>query len=524
VRYNRAYSKAPDIDAVTTIREADFVQSISDALQFISYYHPADYIQHLARAWEREQSPAAKDAIAQILTNSRMCAEGRRPICQDTGIVNVFLKVGMDVRWDAQASLVDMVNEGVRRAYLHPDNTLRASVVDDPLFARKNTRDNTPAVVHVELVPGDKLDVNVAAKGGGSENKSKFVMLNPSDSLIDWVLKTVPTMGAGWCPPGMLGIGVGGTAEKAMLMAKQSLMDPIDMHELLERGPSNPYEELRIELYEKVNALGIGAQGLGGLTTVLDVKIRSFPTHAASKPVAMIPNCAATRHAHFVLDGSGPAVLDPPSLDLWPKLGWTPGGDARRVNLDALTPAEVASWKPGETLLLNGRMLTGRDAAHKKIADLFASGQGLPPGVDFTNKVIYYVGPVDPVRDEVVGPAGPTTATRMDKFTGMMLERTGLIAMVGKAERGPVAIEAIRQHKAAYLMAVGGAAYLVSKAIRSARVVAFGELGMEAIYEFEVKDMPVTVAVDSNGTSVHQTGPAEWANRIRELRIPVRVA
>jgi fumarate hydratase, class I len=524
VRYNRRHPKAPDIAAVTTIREADFVQSIADALQFISYYHPADYIAHLARAWEREQSPAAKDAIAQILTNSRMCAEGRRPICQDTGIVNVFVKVGMDVRWDAQSSLVDMVNQGVRRAYLHPDNTLRASVVDDPLFARKNTRDNTPAVVHVELVPGDRVDVNVAAKGGGSENKSKFVMLNPSDSLTDWVLKTVPTMGAGWCPPGMLGIGVGGTAEKAMLMAKESLMDPIDMHELLERGPASPLEELRIELYEKVNALGIGAQGLGGLTTVLDVKIRSFPTHAASKPVAMIPNCAATRHAHFVLDGSGPAVLDPPSLDLWPKVGWTPGGDARRVVLDTLTPAEVASWKPGETLLLNGRMLTGRDAAHKKIADLFASGQGLPPGVDFTNRVIYYVGPVDPVRDEVVGPAGPTTATRMDKFTGMMLEKTGLIAMVGKAERGPVAIEAIRQHKAAYLMAVGGAAYLVSKAIRGARVVAFEELGMEAIYEFEVKDMPVTVAVDATGASVHQTGPAEWAGRIRELKIPVRVA
>jgi fumarate hydratase, class I len=509
---------------VTTIREADLVQSVADALQFISYYHPADYIAHLARAYEREQAPAAKDAIAQILTNSRMCAEGRRPICQDTGIVNVFVKVGMDVRWNSKSSLVDMVNEGVRRAYLHPDNTLRASVVADPLFARSNTKDNTPAVVHVELVPGATVDVNVAAKGGGSENKSKFVMLNPSDSLTDWVLRTVPTMGAGWCPPGMLGIGVGGTAEKAMLMAKQALMEPIDMHELLERGPSSPLEELRIELYEKVNALGIGAQGLGGLTTVLDVKIATFPTHAASKPVAMIPNCAATRHAHFVLDGSGPAHLEPPSLDLWPKVGWTPGSDSRRVNLDTLTPAEVAGWKPGETLLLSGKMLTGRDAAHKKIADLFASGQGLPPGVDFRNRVIYYVGPVDPVRDEVVGPAGPTTATRMDKFTEMMLEKTGLIAMVGKAERGPVAIESIRKHRAAYLMAVGGAAYLVSKAIRAARVVAFEELGMEAIYEFEVKDMPVTVAVDANGASVHQTGPAEWAGRIRDLGIPVRVA
>jgi fumarate hydratase class I len=509
---------------VTTIREADFVQSIADALQFISYYHPADYIAHLARAYEREQSPAAKDAIAQILTNSRMCAEGHRPICQDTGIVNVFLKVGMDLRWDSRASVLEMVNAGVRKAYTDPDNTLRASVVDDPLFARKNTRDNTPAVVHVELVPGDKLDVNIAAKGGGSENKSKFVMLNPSDSIVDWVMKTVPIMGAGWCPPGMLGIGVGGTAEKAVLMAKESLMDPIDMHELLQRGPASPLEELRVELYEKINALGIGAQGLGGLTTVLDVKIRSYPTHAASKPVAMIPNCAATRHAHFVLDGSGPAVLEPPSLDLWPKVGWTPGGDSRRVNLDTLTPAEVASWKPGETLLLNGKMLTGRDAAHKKIADLFASGQGLPEGVDFTNRVIYYVGPVDPVRDEVVGPAGPTTATRMDKFTDMMLEKTGLIAMVGKAERGPVAIESIRKHKAAYLMAVGGAAYLVSKAIRSSRVVAFGELGMEAIYEFDVKDMPVTVAVDATGAAVHQTGPAAWAGKIRELKIPVRVA
>ena len=509
---------------MTTIRESDFVQSVADALQFISYYHPADYIQHLARAWEREQSPAAKDAIAQILTNSRMCAEGRRPLCQDTGIVNVFVKVGMDVRWDTKHSLAELVNEGVRRAYNHPDNKLRASVVEDPLFARKNTRDNTPAVVHVELVPGARVDVTVAAKGGGSENKSKFVMLNPSDSLVDWVLKTVPVMGAGWCPPGMLGIGVGGTAEKAVLLAKESLMDPIDMHELLERGPQSPLEELRVELYEKVNALGIGAQGLGGLTTVLDVKISTFPTHAASKPVAMIPNCAATRHAHFVLDGSGPAVLEPPSLDLWPKVGWTPGADSKRVNLDTLTPAEVASWKPGETLLLNGRMLTGRDAAHKKIADLFASGKGLPEGVDFSNRVIYYVGPVDPVRDEVVGPAGPTTATRMDKFTDMMLEKTGLIAMVGKAERGPVAIDSIRRHQAAYLMAVGGAAYLVSKAIRKSRVVAFGELGMEAIYEFEVKDMPVTVAVDARGESVHQTGPAEWAGRIRELKIPVRVA
>jgi fumarate hydratase, class I len=509
---------------MTVIREDDFIESVADALQFISYYHPADYVRHLARAWEREQSPAAKDAIAQILTNSRMCAEGRRPLCQDTGIVNVFLKVGMDVRWDTRHGVADMVDEGVRRAYEHPDNRLRASIVADPLFTRRNTRDNSPAVVHVELVPGATVDVNVAAKGGGSENKSKFAMLNPSDSLVDWVLATVPVMGAGWCPPGMLGIGVGGTAEKAMLLAKSSLMEPIDMHELLERGPATPIEELRIELYEKVNALGIGAQGLGGLTTVLDVKIRDYPTHAASMPVAMIPNCAATRHVHFVLDGSGPARLEPPSLDDWPKVGWTPGEDARRVDLDTLTRAEVRTFRPGETLLLSGRMLTGRDAAHKRIADLYAKGEPLPPGVDFTNRVIYYVGPVDPVRDEVVGPAGPTTATRMDQFTDLMLEKTGLIAMVGKAERGPVAIESIRRHQAAYLMAVGGAAYLVSKAIRAARVVAFADLGMEAIYEFDVRDMPVTVAVDAEGTSVHQTGPAEWRDRIRTLGIAVRVA
>ncbi len=509
---------------MATIHEDDFIQSIADALQFISYYHPVDYIEHLGRAYEREQSPAAKDAIAQILTNSRMCAEGKRPICQDTGIVNVFLKVGMDVRWETERGLAEMINEGVRRAYTHPDNKLRASVVDDPLFARRNTQDNSPAVFHVDLVPGGEVDVTVAAKGGGSENKSKFVMLNPSDSIVDWVLRTVPTMGAGWCPPGMLGIGVGGTAEKAMLLAKESLMEPIDMHELLERGPETKAEELRIELYEKVNALGIGAQGLGGLTTVLDVKLKLYPTHAASKPVAMIPNCAATRHAHFVLDGAGPAVLEPPSLEHWPKVTWKAGAGSRRVNLDSLTRAEVVTWKPGETLLLNGRMLTGRDAAHQRIADLFARGEGLPPGVDFTNRVIYYVGPVDPVRDEVVGPAGPTTATRMDKFTDLMLEQTGLIAMIGKSERGPVAIEAIRRHQAAYLMAVGGAAYLVSKAIRAARVVAFEDLGMEAIYEFEVKDMPVTVAVDAQGTSVHQVAPPQWAERIRTLGIPVRVA
>ena len=503
----------------TTIRHADLVETVAAALQYISYYHPADYIAHLARAYEREQSPAARDAIAQILTNSRMCAEGHRPICQDTGIVNVFLKIGMDVRFEGfPGSVEDAVNEGVRRGYLDPDNKLRASVLADPIFERRNTKDNTPAVVHVSLVPGNTVDVTVAAKGGGSENKSKFKMMNPSDSLVDWVLETVPTMGAGWCPPGMLGIGVGGTAEKAMLLAKEVLMEPIDMFELLARGPSNKLEELRIELYEKVNALGIGAQGLGGLTTVLDVKIATWPTHAASKPVAMIPNCAATRHAHVVLDGSGPAFMEPPSLDLWPSVHWAPDYDkSTRVNLDTLTPAEVAAWRPGQTLLLSGKMLTGRDAAHKRIQDMLARGEKLP--VDFTHRVIYYVGPVDPVRDEVVGPAGPTTATRMDKFTEMMLAQTGLIAMVGKAERGPVAIEAIRKHRSAYLMAVGGAAYLVAKAIKGAKVVGFADLGMEAIYEFDVRDMPVTVAVDAAGTSVHETGPKEWRSRIGKIAV-----
>jgi fumarate hydratase, class I len=506
----------------TAIRHPDFVESIAAALQYISYYHPADYIAHLARAYEREQSAAAKDAIAQILTNSRMSAEGHRPVCQDTGIVNVFLKIGMDCRFEGfPGSIEDAVSEGVRQGYNHPDNKLRASIVADPHFARKNTGDNTPAVVHMTVVPGNTVDVQVAAKGGGSENKSKFVMLNPSDSLVDWVLKTVPTMGAGWCPPGMLGIGIGGTAEKAMLMAKESLMEPIDMYELLARGPQNKFEELRIELYEKVNALGIGAQGLGGLTTVLDIKIATFPTHAASKPVAMIPNCAATRHAHFVLDGSGPAYLEPPSLDLWPDVHWAPDyNKSTRVDLDTLTREQVAAWKPGQTLLLSGRMLTGRDAAHKRIHDMLAKGEPLP--VDFSNRVIYYVGPVDPVRDEVMGPAGPTTATRMDKFTEMMLAQTGLIGMIGKAERGPAGIEAIRKHRSAYLMAVGGAAYLVAKAIKQARVAGFADLGMEAIYEFEVQDMPVTVAVSADGTSVHQTGPREWQARIG--KIPVATA
>jgi fumarate hydratase, class I len=504
---------------MTTIRQEDLIQSIADALQHISFYHPLDYIHALADAYELEQGPAAKDAIAQILTNSRMCAEGHRPICQDTGIVVVFLKIGMGVRFDATLSMQEIVNEGVRRAYLNPDNPLRASIVSDPAFTRKNTRDNTPAVVHVEMVPGDTVEVKLAAKGGGSENKSKFAMLNPNDSVVDWVLKTIPTMGAGWCPPGMLGIGIGGTADKAMVMAKESLMEHIDMAQLKQRGPQNKVEELRIELHDKINALGIGAQGLGGLSTVLDVKIWDFPTHAASKPIAMIPNCAATRHAHFTLDGSGAAKLPIPSLADWPDVTWKPDVNAKRVDLDTLTPEIVASWKAGDRLLLNGKLLTGRDAAHKRIADLFASGEGLPAGVDFTNRIIYYVGPVDAVRDEAVGPAGPTTATRMDKFTEMMLAKTGLIAMIGKAERGPTGLEAIRKHRAAYLMAVGGAAYLVSKAIRSSRVVAFEDLGMEAIYEFEVEEMPVTVAVDAEGHNVHESGPREWQEKIRSLPI-----
>ena len=502
---------------MTVIRQQDLIDSVAGALQFISYYHPLDYIDSLARAYEREQSHAAKDAMAQILINSRMCAEGHRPICQDTGIVNVFLKVGMDVRFEGPGgdapsmSMQEMVDAGVRKAYLDPDNTLRASIQSDPAGARKNTRDNTPSVVNVELVPGNRVDVTVAAKGGGSEAKSKFAMLNPSDSVAEWVLKTVPTMGAGWCPPGMLGIGIGGTAEKAMLLAKQSLMDPIDIQDLIARGPVTTAEKLRVELYDKVNRLGIGAQGLGGLTTVLDVKVLDTPAHAANLPVAMIPNCAATRHAHLVLDGSGPVYLDPPSLDHWPKLTYDPTG-ARRVNLDTVTREDAATWKPGEVLLLSGKLLTGRDAAHKRMTDMLTRGEKLP--VDFKGRFIYYFGPVDAVRDEVIGPAGPTTATRMDKFTRQMLKETGLLGMVGKAERGPAAIEAIKEFGAVYLMAVGGAAYLVSKAIMSSRRLAFDDLGMEGIYEFVVKDMPVTVAVDSKGTSVHQTGPAEWQQRI----------
>ncbi|SFZ79456.1 fumarate hydratase [Chitinimonas taiwanensis] len=503
---------------MTVIRQQDFIDSIADSLQYISYYHPKDYIDALGAAYEAEESPAAKDAIAQILTNSRMCAEGHRPICQDTGIVCAFVTIGMNVQWaDATMSVEDMVNEGIRRAYLHPDNKLRASVLADPAGKRSNTKDNTPGVTHIELVPGDKIDVHIAAKGGGSENKSKFAMLNPSDSIVDWVLKTVPLMGAGWCPPGMLGIGIGGTAEKAMLLAKRSLMDPIDIQDLIKRGPQTRAEELRIELYEKVNALGIGAQGLGGLATVLDVKINDYPTHAASLPIAMIPNCAATRHVHFELDGSGPAQLEAPKLEDWPAVTWSPSANARRVDLNTVTPADVASWQPGETLLLNGKLLTGRDAAHKRMVDMLNKGEPLP--VDFKGRFIYYVGPVDPVRDEVVGPAGPTTATRMDKFTEQVLAATGLLGMVGKAERGPAGLDAIKKHKSVYLMAVGGAAYLVSKAIKASRVVGFADLGMEAIYEFDVVDMPVTVAVDSNGTSVHKTGPLEWQAKIGKIPV-----
>ena len=493
------------------IKTQDFIESIADALQYISYYHPEDYIRALASAYEKEASPAAKDAIAQILTNSRMCAEGKRPLCQDTGIVVAFIKVGMQARFEGDMTIEEMVNEGVRRAYLHPDNTLRASIVNDPAGARKNTRDNTPAITHIEMVTGDTVDIQIAAKGGGSENKSKLAMLNPNESIVDWVLEVVPEMGAGWCPPGMLGIGIGGSAEKAMLLAKESLMAPIDIQALQARGAQNRIEELRLELYEKVNQLGIGAQGLGGLTTVLDVKILDYPTHAASLPVAIIPNCAATRHVHFTLDGSGVAELTPPSAEVYPDVHWAPSPQAKRVNLETVTREETQTWKTGDTLLLTGKILTGRDAAHKRIHTMLAKGEPLP--VDFTNKFIYYVGPVDAVRDEAVGPAGPTTATRMDSYTDMMLN-TGLLGSIGKAERGEEALVEIAKHKSVYLMAVGGAAYLVSKAIKKSRVLAFAELGMEAIYEFEVVDMPVTVAVSADGESVHQTGPAQWKKTI----------
>jgi fumarate hydratase class I len=497
---------------MTTIQQEDFIQSIADALQYISYYHPLDYIQALGRAYEAEQSTAAKDAIAQILTNSRMCAEGKRPLCQDTGIVVAFVKVGMQVKWNSTLNVEQMVNEGVRRAYQLPENKLRASIVSDPAGKRSNTKDNTPAVVHVSLVMGDKVEVSIAAKGGGSENKAKLTMLNPNDSIVDWILGVVPQMGAGWCPPGMLGIGIGGSAEKAVLLAKESLMAPIDMHELKAKGASNRIEELRLEIFEKVNNLGIGAQGLGGLATVLDVKILDYPTHAASLPVAIIPNCAATRHVHFELDGSGVAQLEAPDLNDWPDVHWTPSEASLRVNLDTITKAQIQTWQPGQTLLLSGKLLTGRDAAHKRIATMLAAGEKLP--VDFTNRFIYYVGPVDAVGNEAVGPAGPTTATRMDGFTDMMLGQTGLLGMVGKAERGQETIASIASYQSVYLTAVGGAAYLVSKAIKKAEVLAFADLGMEAIYEFTVQDMPVTVAVDSKGVSVHSIGPATWQAKI----------
>jgi len=499
---------------MTIIKQNDLIESIADALQYISYFHPLDFIRAMDEAYQREENPAARDAIAQILINSRMCAMGHRPICQDTGIVTVFLRVGMNVQWDADMSVTNMCNEGIRRAYLNPDNVLRASILDDPDGSRKNTNDNTPGVIHYDIVPGDTVEIHVAAKGGGSEAKSKFAMLNPSDSVVDWVLDMVPKMGAGWCPPGMLGIGVGGTAEKAMILAKEALLEPIDIHDLQERGASNRAEELRLELYDKVNRLGIGAQGLGGLTTVMDVKVKDYPSHAANKAVAIIPNCAATRHTHFTLDGSGPAKLEAPKLEDWPEVTRETGDNVKRVNLDTVTRAEVKTWKPGDTLLLNGKMLTGRDAAHKKMVDMLANGERLP--VDLSGRFIYYVGPVDPIGDEVVGPAGPTTATRMDKFTRTMLEQTGLLGMIGKAERGPVAIEAIRDFESVYLMAVGGAAYLVAQAIKASQVVAFPELGMEAVYEFELEDMPVTVAVDHTGESIHLIGPKIWAEKINQ--------
>lgn len=503
----------------TVIKQADFIESVADALQYISYYHPKDFVDAMSQAYEREQSAAAKDAIAQILINSRMSAEGKRPLCQDTGIVTTFVKVGMGVKWDkTDMTIQQMVDEGVRRAYTNPDNPLRASIVADPAGSRKNTKDNTPSVVHIDMVPGNHVEVAIAAKGGGSENKAKMVMLNPSDDIAAWVEKTLPTMGAGWCPPGMLGIGIGGTAEKAAVLAKEALMESVDIHELMARGAETTEEKLRLDIFERANNLGIGAQGLGGLTTVLDVKIKTAPTHAASKPVVMIPNCAATRHVHFHLDGTGPADLTPPSLSDWPEITREVGNDVRRVNLDTVTQADIEQWKSGETILLSGKMLTGRDAAHKRIQSLIESGEGLPEGVDFTGKFIYYVGPVDPVGNEVVGPAGPTTATRMDKFTDLMLDKTGLMGMIGKAERGPATVESIKKHKAVYLMAVGGAAYLVSKAIKKSRVVAFADLGMEAIYEFDVQDMPVTVAVDSNGVNAHETGPAIWKVNIANAK------
>ncbi len=503
---------------MTLIKKTDFIDSIADSLQYISYYHPLDFVRAMHAAYQREKNQAAKDAIGQILINSKMAAVGKRPLCQDTGIVNVFIKIGADCRFDSDMSIQQMVDEGVRRAYSHPDNPLRLSVVANPATDRKNTRDNTPAVVYTEIVAGTGLEVHIAAKGGGSENKSKCTMLNPSDSIVEWVKKTIPTMGAGWCPPGIISIGVGGTIDKAVLMAKEALMQPVDIQELIDRGPATKLEQLRLDIFNAINGLGIGAQGLGGLTTVLDVKISEYPTHAASLPVAMIPNCAATRHTHFKLDGTGPAHLAPPNLAEWPDISLAAGDQAKRVSLTGITKEEIATWKAGQTLLLSGKILTGRDAAHRRIQQLFDQGKPLPEGVDFNGRFIYYVGPVDPVRDEVVGPAGPTTSTRMDKYTDMMLEKAGLFGMIGKSERGDATIQSIKDHQAVYCMAVGGAAYLVSKAIKKSRVVAFADLGMEAIYEFEIEDMPVTVAVDAGGEAVHKTGPAFWQKEILKMQ------
>jgi fumarate hydratase class I len=498
---------------MTKIRESDIIDSIADALQFISYFHPADFIRHMAAALEQEESLAARDAITQILLNSRMAAIGRRPICQDTGTANIFIKLGIKATIESDRSLQEIVDDAVRRAYLNDHNPLRASIVIDPISSRKNSGDNTPGMVHVELVAGDRMSIDVSAKGGGSENKAKFTVLDPSQSVADWVVKTVEQLGAGWCPPGLLGIGIGGSAEKAMLMAKEVINEEMDMLALRKRGASTPLEKLRLEIFNRVNQLGVGAQGLGGMITVLDVKIKTFPTHAASLPVALIPNCAATRHVHFELDGSGPAVFSPPDLTAWPELVLNrTAGQYRRVNLDTLTGAEIESWKCGETLLLSGVLYTGRDAAHKRMVDTLQKGEKIP--VDLKGKAIYYVGPVNPARDEIIGPAGPTTATRMDRFTEEVLAGTGLKVMIGKAERGKEAIEAIAKHKAAYLIAVGGAAYLVSKAVKEAKRVAYHELGMEAIYELRVEEMPVTVAVDSGGKSIHLLGPALWKKAV----------
>lgn len=510
---------------MTVIKKDDFINSIANAFQYISYYHPKDFVDAVYEAWQKETNQSAKNAMGQILTNSRMSAMGHRPICQDTGSAVVFLDIGMNVQWDLEGdtemSVEDMVNEGVRRAYNNPDNPLRASILVDPISKRQNTKDNTPAVVHMSVVPGDKVDVICAAKGGGSENKAKFAMLNPSDSIEEWVLKTVPQMGAGWCPPGILGIGVGGTPEKAMMLAKRSLMEHIDIHELQAKAQSgaelDSVERLRLNMYDKVNELGVGAQGLGGLTTVLDVKVLDFPTHAASKAVAMIPNCAATRHIHFTLDGQGEAALPVPSLSDWPEVSFG-SDDVIKVNVNDLTKETLGQFNIGDTLLLSGKILTGRDAAHKRMVDMLAKGEALP--VNLQNRFIYYVGPVDAVGDEVVGPAGPTTSTRMDKFTDTILDQ-GLIGMIGKSERSPATCEVIAKHGAIYLIAVGGAAYLVSKAIKGAKVLAFPELGMEAIYEFEVEDMPVTVAVDNQGNSIHRFDKvAERAQQV--IAEPVR--